>query len=509
MILIKGGTTIDGSRAERNDVLVDGDRIVEIGKIDAPGAEVIDASGKYVTPGFIDVHNHGDILLTRAPDGVNLLTQGITSIVVGNCGVSALPISGNDSILMNEEKRKWDAPQDYFHELREKGLAVNVGFLLGQGSLRAMVAGQAPGALSHEQRERIKSIAREYIDRFGFLGISSGLIYAPGSYTSPEEMVDLLSVLGPNHVYKTHLRNEGDTVEEATKEALDTALASGVRLQLAHHKAAGRKNWGKTESTLRMVDTARKKGLDVGTEVYLYPGAHTSLSVVLPKELYAKEGLTREFLARVMGDPAAEAFSNQKGIQSWCGNTWDDVYITLSKNPEYSGMRLTDIARSFGRSPYQTAVQLLIDDPLIKATLDNMMGEEDIRRVLSHETSVVASDGFIYDSGKPELCHPRNYGNIARLFSSYVPSVLPLEDAVHKTTQLPAERYNLQARGRLLPGYFADIAVFSGLEDHATVARPTELSTGMSYVLLNGNIVVEGGRLAQKKEGVFLTQYSK
>jgi len=445
-------------------------------------------------------------LLSRGYDGANLLTQGITSIVVGNCGVSALPTSGNDAIIQNTESRVWKNPEDYFTELEQKGIPLNAGFLVGQGSIRYSVMGQDTQPASSEEIKAMQEIVREYVGELGFLGVSSGLIYAPGMFTSEQEMIKILGALnGVGGLYKTHLRNEGPKVVKAVQEAIKTADQAGVPLQIAHHKAAGRDNWGLTQRTISLIDEGNDQGMDIGLEVYLYRGAHTSLRVIVPKSLYGVDGLTEDVLKNIQFDQIAEQEANAHGVHSWCNNNWADVYITLCSNIEYSGKTVSNIADELGLSCFQTAVELLLQDPLVKCTLDDMMSEEDVVRVLTHNNSIVAGDALIYDSSEKTLCHPRNYGNIPRLISKYTPNPLSIETAIDKVTTAPAKRYNIPMRGELNQGYFADIVVFDKLvRDRATVQEPTLLSKGVDYVFVNGELCVNDGKLTGARKGMLL-----
>lgn len=514
-LLIQNGMVLDGTGAPavRADVAVEGGRIAAVGQLqEAKAHRVIDASGKLVTPGFIDIHRHADAALFRPGFGSLELRQGLTTIVSGNCGLSLAPLGGAhlEEILsylrpITGDAREGAAPAmaDYLRRASETSLPLNVGMLAGSGTIRAAVAGYAQKGLTEEQYRAIWRTLEESLAQ-GALGVSLGLGYAPECFYTTEELIRALSPLrGQDIPLTVHMREEGGGVCEALEEMLTVARALKVPLHVSHLKAMGKENWGvKIPRALELMQRAREEGLDVSCDVYPYTAGSTQLLHILPPDFLVggMEAVTqrltdktqRETLRRRIAEGAD--FDNIARLAGW-----DGIYLTSLARPEsriYQGKSLREIGEMQGKDPFDSCCDLLVSESCRVTMIDFMASEEDIVRILRDKYSSVISDATYPTEGQP---HPRVYGTFVRLLEHFVTGTgaLTAAQAVHKMTLSPAKALRLKGKGVLTPGADADINVFALKELHeaGTYTDPCREAEGMDTVIVGGGVALEKGAL--------------
>ncbi len=454
-LIIEGGWVIDGLGGPRRraDVGVSGDRIAAIGDLaQAAAARRVDARGKIVAPGFIDVHGHDDLMFVERPGLEWKTSQGITTVVVGNCGVSGAPapLPGNTAaaLALLGETPLFADMDAYFGELRAQQPMINVAALVGHANLR-LAAMRDPAAQPTAEEQQAMERMLEAALEAGAVGFSTGLAYQPGGAAQPPELEGLARVAAARGAMHTsHIRNEGDEVEAAVEEVLSVGRSTGCATVLSHHKCMLPRNWGKSRATLANIDRARAEGVDVALDIYPYPGSSTILI-------------------------------------SERADLIDDIRITWSTpHPECGGRYLSDIAAQWGCDK-TTAARRLCPAGAIYFAMD----EAEVQRIFRHERCMVGSDGLPNDAHP----HPRLWGSFTRVLGRYVREarLLTLEEAVAKMTALPARVFGLTGRGQLTEGAWADIVVFDAdtVEDRATWEAPTLASAGVEQVLVNGRQV--------------------
>jgi len=480
-LAISGGVVADGSGAPAftADVGIAGGRIVAVGALAQPAQRVIDARGLVVAPGFIDVHSHDDMALIRGPRLDFKMMQGVTTVVVGNCGSGVAPVTAAyrqyyevflSSVLGPAADFSWSTTAEFYTTLEKAGPSLNVAAFAPHGTLRFAVMGMEPRPPSSGEMEQMKELLEEALAA-GAIGLSSGLVYAPGAFATTEELVELCRVVACHGgIYASHIRDEGDHLLEAVAEAISIGREAGVPVQISHHKASGRRNWGKVVDSLALIDRARAEGLDVTVDVYPYTAGSTFLSMILAGG--AEEG----------------------GLE-------DVLVAAAPHHPELEGKSLQQIGELMALPPLEAGQKLVQEDPSAVA-IAFTMAEEDVRRVMAHPAAMFGSDGIPSAGGKP---HPRLYGTFPRVLGTYVrrEKVLGLEEAVRKMTDLPARKHHLTERGRLAPGYHADVTVLDPrcINDIAIYQDPRRYPDGIRYVIVNGEVVVEASRHTGKSVG--------
>lgn len=454
--LLRNGLVVDGSGAAGYpaDVLIDGERIVQIqrsGQIDAHAAhEVIDCAGLVIAPGFIDVHTHDDAIVLAAPPMRSKISQGVTTVITGNCGISLAPLITDSPIeplgLLGTDRFCYASLAAYADAVDAVRPAVNVAALIGHTSLRAATMQNFDQAASAAQRDAMAQAMRQAMSE-GALGLSSGVFYRAAFAADEPELLAIVSVVAQaGGIYATHIRDELEGIVAAMEEAARTARHAHLPLIFSHHKCAGPANWGRTHETLALIDRLATRQ-PIGIDVYPY----TAGSTVLREDLV---------------DPAI------------------DILITQSEPfPEMAGRLLADIALLWGVTQNQACLRLQPGGACYF-----QMSEDDVRRVLAHPRTMIGSDGLPHDT-RP---HPRLWGTFPRVLGHYCREIglLRLESAIFKMTGLPAAQFGLQQRGVLAAGNYADIVVFDArtIRDRATFADPCQVSEGVRYVFVNGQL---------------------
>ena len=511
-VLIRGGMVFDGSGAPgvRADVAIQGGRVVEVARdqsLAAATADVlIDAAGKCVAPGFIDIHTHSDRSILINGRMESKLRQGVTTEVGGNCGSGVAPAMGRaatpDAAL---ESRTWPTLAAYFEGIEHSGIAGNYCTWVGHGTLRASTVGYELRPPTGHELEEMRRLLRESLEA-GAVGLSTGLIYAPSGFAQTEELIELARVAGERGgLYASHIRNEASGLLEAVGEAIEIGRGGGVPVQIAHHKVSGKQSWGLVHESLALMDRARTEGVDVACDQYPYVASSTGLTSVLPK--HALEG-GREAIAARLRDPAQRAALRREIYESRPdyerleeGSGWFNVLVARCRGDRaLEGRRLGEAARERGVEPFDLACEALLASECYVPCVFFSMCEEDVRTVMQWPHTMIGSDASSVapygqlGEGRP---HPRAYGTYARVLGRYVreQGVLTWEGALHKMTGQPAARLGLKQRGLLRDGYWADVVVFdpAAVQDEATFVDPHRYASGVEHVLVNGAQVIRGG----------------
>ena len=483
--------------------------------------ERIPCAGRALAPGFIDVHAHSDELWLVEPGAFGKISQGVTTEIAGNCGTSAAPLIG----LAREEKQRdarrygldveWTTFDEFFSLVARGGIALNVASLVGLGTTRAVVAGAHDRRLDEAESERQTGLVRQAIEH-GALGVSSGLIYEPSRYADRGELIECARAAreagAPRYV--SHVRDEGDALIEAVEEALAVGAGANVAVQCSHHKAAGKRNWGKVHRSLELLDAARTRGIEAGVDVYPYIASWTGLATILPAAV--RSGGSAAALARLRDPQAAAATAlaltlahdPATGVPN---ETWHDILVTnvgSERNAGLAGQRLDEIAARWRMPPARAALRLLVEEEFDVECAFFSMNEDDVGTVLSASFASVGSDASarafsgITARGVP---HPRTYGCFPRVFGRFVRGrrTLSIEEAVHRMTALPARQFSLRDRGTVARGAWADLVVFDPDEivDRATYENPFVQSAGIAHVYVNGRAVVRDGAATGARPG--------
>ena len=505
-LLIRSGHVLDGTGNpwfRANLGIIDG-RIEAIGDLKGASASTkIDAKGLTVTPGFIDMHSHSDFYILLNPYGESKIFQGVTTEVIGNCGGSAAPM--NDELRAYREKYmrprlgpdfefNWSTMKEYIGKVNEKGASHNVVPLVGNGTVRSYVIGFDDRRPTDTEMKKIRDlVARCMVE--GAWGLSTGLIYAPSCYADTDEIVSLASVAARyNGIYASHIRGEGGTLLQAVREAIEIGERAKIPVEISHFKASGRKYWGMTTESLRLVEEARARGVDVTVDQYPYIASSTSLAALLP--LWVHEGGTDKMLGRLKDPEIREKIKREPEIAE---REWDRVKVVFAeKHPNFTGRSIEEIAEIQGKDLSDAVLDLLIEEEASVSIVSFSMSEEDVRRVMRSPSMMVGTDGSaispkgILGRGKP---HPRFYGTFPRILGHYVreEGVLTLQEAVRKMTSMPAQKIGLRDRGLLREGMVADMVIFDANEilDQATFTDPHRFPKGIHYVIVKGEVVVK------------------
>lgn len=475
-LLIRDALVVDGSGqpGRRADVAVSQDRVAAVAeRIDERAERVVEADGRVVCPGFIDLHSHVDLTLPDYPRVDGMIRQGVTTLVTGNCGLSPYPgsmdLAGFAAVLGGVP------------------LAVHVAPLVGHGAIREAAMADPSGTPSEGEMTRMVELVETAMTQ-GAHGLSTGLIYDPGRFAGTAELVALARVVAAHGgFYASHVRDEGDGLVEAIAEAIAIGRTAGLPVQLSHHKAKRRRNWGRVAATLGMVDRARADGLDVMLDCYPYTASSTGLWAYAPNWWRPGDEVARE---RVQAG-LEERFPGCTGRDGARTDLSDLVLSGLTgvgRLQRYEGMWLDDAAREENVSPADLVIDLLSTAEHVQV-IDHAMSEADVWRVLAHPECAVGSDARLIHPDMPGVPHPRNFGTFPRVLGR-----LPLEEAVRKCTGLPARRMGWCDRGLLRPGAVADLLLFDpdAIGDRATFEEPRRYATGIDLVVVGGEVVIDG-----------------
>ncbi len=523
-LLITGGRVVDGSGNPwiQADLGIRGDRIVARGKLAGhPSQRVIDATGLIVAPGFIDMLGQSELSLLVDPRAESKIRQGITTEITGEGG-SAAP--QNDRTLEDLDPfvtlfkidLDWRDFAGYFARLERQGIALNFGSYVGATQARQAVLGSEKRAPTPAELEQMKKLVAEAMQQ-GALGLSTSLVYAPANYASTEELVALARVAAAyGGTYASHMRGEGRGIFTALEETFTIAREAGIPAEIFHLKIAGKDMWGKMKEVVGRIEAARASGLDITADQYPYLAGATALDSCIPP--WAHAGGRQEMLKRLR-DPGERARLRREISQP--GQDWENFYwmsggaggvmvssVSNTSLKGYEGLRLSEIARQRGQDALEALFDVLLADEAKSSAIYFIMSEEDVIEAMKQpwvsvgtDYPAVRTDGPL-SSWKP---HPRAYGSYPRILRRYVRDlkVLSLEEAIRKMTSLPAQRLGLAGRGLLVPGYFADVVLFDldRIRDLATFEQPHQYSTGVEYVFINGQLVLDKGQMTSALPG--------
>jgi N-acyl-D-amino-acid deacylase len=525
-LIIRNGHIIDGAGSPwySGDIGIRNGRIVQIGELaDAPAKRVIDAQGRVVAPGFIDMLGQSELSILVNPHLPSKIFQGITTEITGEGG-SIAPLNrkmidaDRSGFAHYKVTPDWFTFRQYFARLEKQGMGINLASYVGATQVRRMVLGEVNRAPTSAELERMKALVREAMQQ-GAVGLSTALQYAPAPYAKTEELIALAAEAARfGGIYATHMRNEGDGIDAALDEAFRIGREARIPVEIWHLKAAGKPNWNRMPEIVARIDAARASGVDVTADTYAYPAWFNSFSAFIPP--WAHDGGDGKMVERLK-DPALRARIRREMLtadSSW-DNEWQeingpqDILISVVQNPTLlalQGKTIQQVAQAENKDPIDTIFDLLIEDPGMDVAVF-AMNEKDVALALEqpwvsicNDSQGTAPDGLL---GK-EHPHPRAYGTFPRILRKYVreEKLLTLPDAIRKFSGLPAQRMRLTDRGLLKQGLWADIVIFDSekIRDVATFENPNQLSEGMEYVLVNGVPVIDGGKMTDALPGKVL-----
>lgn len=523
-IIVRQGTLYDGSGKQPviADIALDGDRIAAIGDLSNARADrEIDASGLAVAPGFINMLSWANESLIEDGRSQSDIRQGVTLEVMGE-GESMGPL--NDAMKTEMAHRQsdikypieWTTLGEYLEYLTERGVSCNVASFVGAATIRTHELGPFDRKPDAQQLARMQQLVRQAMQE-GAMGVASALIYAPGFYAQTEELIAICRPAAEyNGMYISHMRSEADQLLQAVDEVIEISRTAGLPAQIYHLKAAGKSNWGKLDRVIEKIEAARAAGLQITADMYVYTAGATGLDAAMPP--WVQEGGYDAWAERLRDAEIRAKVAEQmvKPSDKWeslflAAGSADKVLLVGFKNDKLkplTGKSLAEVARMRNQSPVQTAIDLVIEDGSRVDTVYFLMSEENVKRQIAlpwmsfnSDAASMAPVGNFLQSNP----HPRAYGNFARLLGKYVreEKVIPLQEAIRRLTSFPAETLKIRQRGRLKPGFFADLAIFDAatIQDHATYDAPHQYATGMKHVFVNGVQVLRDGEHTGAKPG--------
>ena len=516
-LLIKNGTVLNGTGAAAvsADIGISSERITEIGDLSkAEAKQTVDATGKMVCPGFIDVHSHSDAYLLIEPRASSKVFQGVTTEVCGNCGASAAPRLGDAKLPSDWQDKPfpgiWNTVAEYRKLFDQVKPAVNEALLIGHNTLHRGISGYEPrGATPDELKEMCRAL-EQALDEGG-CGLSTGLIYPPASAVPSDEIVALAKVCaGRNKIYTSHMRSEGKQLFEAIDEALMIGRTSGARVQISHLKTSGNDNWHKLDAALEKIGAARAEGIDVAADRYPYTASCTDLDITLPNwALYDGKAAV---LAR-LADPETRKKIRDEILSGRGEFGFGIIMIGSAEHPDlqrFKGRYLTDAASELGLEPVDALLHIVEKDELRTGGIFFGMSEENMWKILAQPWVMIGSDASIRAPDgllSKDHPHPRAYGSFTKILRAALDGkAAPLPETIRKMTALPAEHFRLKDRGVLKKGNFADVVVFdpTKLKENSTYAKPHQLSGGIEALIVNGTLTIKDGQLTGQRNGQFL-----
>jgi len=534
-LLIKNGNVIDVldnsdlyKPWRKMDVGIKGDRIVKLGNIELSEAKKkIDAKDFVVSPGFIDIHSHSDTYLIANPKAESKIRQGVTTEVIGNCGLSAAPLGGKyeppKSILSDNIQTNWVSMSDYLIQLEKSGSSVNVAPLVGHNNIRGAVMGYDGGSPSSKQFGQMKELLQEALDA-GAWGMSTGLIMPPGSSSKTEEIVELCKLVSKNGgVYHTHIRGQGDRLLSAIMEAIDIAKKADIPLHILHHKGMGDANASKVELTLAMIDDEIDQGMNITMDMYPYLAGQGGLAMFLP--YWVHQGGSGKLVGRLKDKKLRKRIKYQMvepelvpGYQSYTRELgwktcWNKILIcnvTSKKNKDFVGKSIAQ-AKPEHQDPIEFVFDLLIEEqgdvPVVIPDLINI-DDRYFQMVIRHPNTMFGSDGYALATYGPlgeGVPHPRSYGSFPRVLGRFVRQrrLFTWKEAIRKMTYLPAKFLGIKDRGIIKEGMYADIVIFNPetVIDNSTFSKPHQYPTGINHVITNGTVVIQESKHTGKLPG--------
>lgn len=515
-VLIKNGSIVDGTGAAMflGDVAISGDKIASVGKLhDERGEVEIDAAGRIICPGFIDVNNHSDTYwrIFLNPDLESLVYQGITTIVGGNCGSSLAPLTKAKDIEtiqkwvdLKEINVNWLSLGEFLNFVGDGKLAVNFSTLVGHGTLRRSVLGDEVRSPNPKELKFFEKTLARALEQ-GALGLSTGLVYTHARLASMDELKGLAEIVKKSHgIYATHIKDEGDELIDSLEEAIRIGRETGVKLHISHLKAAGVKNWPKMTEALAMIDKAAENGINISFDVYPYTNTGSVLYTLLPA--WVAEGGKKMMIQRLKDLIVRDKIISEMKESDF---EYDKVEIAISPlDKTLTRRKITDIARSQGKTVEDAIIDLLIASEGRVITSMEVLSEDNVKKAVVHPLSIIATNGPGYNiehSRTGEIVHQRSFGTFEKVLAKYAldEEVIRFEEAIRKMTSYPAERFQIRKRGKIREGYFADILVM----DRAKISSPSsrenvyQYSSGVDYSMVNGKMVISEGAHQRVRNG--------
>lgn len=527
-VLIKDGNIFDGSGTNPfvGDIAIKNDKIVYVGKSlpNAQAKQVIDAKGKVVSPGFVNILSWSNQSLIEDGRALSTIKQGVTLEIMGE-GESMGPF--NDALKKYTEETQshikfkvtWNTLGEYLQFLEDKGVSTNIGSFVGAATVRKHELGFENRQANAQELDRMRALVKQAMQE-GAMGLGSSLIYAPGSYANTHELIELSKVAAQyNGMYISHLRSEGNNIENAVNELISIAKEANISAEIYHLKMAGKDNWHKLDLILNKIDSANKAGLTITTDMYNYTAGATGLDAAMPT--WVQEGGLSEWrkqlqIPAVRKKVAREMQTKQKSWENLCLAAGPDKTLLIGFKQDslkkYIGKTLTEVAAIRKKPWYETAMDLVIQDDSRVGVVYFLMSEENVKRQIAlpymtfgSDATSIAPEGVFLKSN----VHPRAYGNFTRLIAKYIrdEKVITLEEAIRKLTSLSCERLKIKDRGLIKEGYYADVIVFSleNMKENSTYEKPHQLSEGMEQVFVNGKQVLKNG----EHTGVFSGKFVK
>jgi N-acyl-D-amino-acid deacylase len=521
------------------DVGLQGEKIAHIGQVEGKEAQkIIDGKRMVLAPGFIDMHSHSEMIFLSEKQSELLegrIRQGITTEIMGNCGISVSPI--RDELKPDMEKSvgwmtpesvpwNWNSMAEFLDLIEKKGVGVNVGTLTGHGAIRAYVKGFSSGLMSPEETRKMKEILSRTFEE-GSFGLSSGLIYAPGMFADTDEFIELGKVAAKfNRILTSHVRGSSETDIDAEKEVIYIGEKAGCRVHRSHYEAFGRENWHKIEITLKLDEEARQRGIDFAFDMFPYTAAMTMMIAIYPP--WALDGGWPQFLRRAQDPDTRKKIEHdiETVVPSWPtwvpgswphnlvkAAGWENIYIGYipsEKNKHYEGLNLIQLGERLRKPPFEAITDLMVEEKgaisqLIFGVSGDRENEEPIKAIIRHPLGGYATDAVDIGRGKP---HPAAYGMYPRLLGRYVreEKLVTLEDAIRRMTSFPANRLGIKDRGIIAEGYFADLVLFDPdrIRDRSTYENPRQFPEGIHQVIVNGQLLLENGEIKKIRPGKVL-----
>jgi len=530
-LLIRNGIVYDGAGGEpyEADIGIAGDRIAFVKKLTdesyQPSAikaeRIIDAKGLAVTPGFIDTHAHSEFTLLADPRAEGKISQGITTEINGNCGLSAAPLY-NDAFEHRGKdlkelgiKERWSNLTEYFRILKDRRIALNFVTLAGHGNIRASVIGYKDKKPTATALKKMGALLKKTVDS-GAIGLSTGLIYPPGIYSDTEELINLLKQSAISNqlsaIYTSHMRSEGRQLIESIQEIIRIGEEADIKVHISHIKTSGKENWHKIAEAISLISGARKRGIKVTCDRYPYTASSTDLDTILPSWTY--NGGAEQELERLKSSTVQEKIKKEVLQRIQDKEYWKNVRVSSvnsQKNKWMEGRSLHYISEKINQRPVDTLFKILLEERLRAGAIFSSMREDNLKRFLSLPYAMIGSDSSarsasgITCEGKP---HPRGFGSFPRFLGKYVrdEKLMSLGEAIHKITMLPAKTFGISERGVIRKGAFADIVIFDAqaVIDRATFDKPFLKPRGIHYVVVNGATAVREGKGPEARAGRIL-----
>lgn len=518
-MLFKNLKIVDGTGAPAyyGNIGVRDGFLADIGPTRWSSPRQFDCEGLIAVPGFIDIHNHSDVGIFQFPQAKNFTSQGVTTLVVGNCGMSAAPFNEVGSLIGISKENlacnpaRWDTFAAYVADLEKLKKAVNIATYVGHNNLRSIVIGIKDKKAEPREMEQMRQLVKEAMQA-GAFGLSSGLIYDPGIYADTKELTELCKTVAEyGGIYSTHMRNESDLLIDSVMESIIIGRNSGARVEISHIKTSGKRNFGLAKTVLDLMEYYRRFGVEVTGDTYPCIFGHTGLQNCFPA--WTRAAGPAGFLEILKSSEKKNRIKYELARPSVA---WENILLDAgfdgtiisgtAKFQEFEGKSIAEISRILKKDPYETIFDLIADD-LDIAVLVGGLGPQDMEYALTHDLCMVCSDAAVLEFGQG-MCHPRNYRAFTKVLSTYVrqEKLLTMEQAIRKMSCLPAWKLGLSDRGLLKPGLRADMAIFDpwALNYTSDYGDPHHYSTGMAYVLVNGRPVISEGDFTEEMPGAVL-----